>query len=1037
MIFAYNEKIEGDSMLKLVDIRKSYRTKGFVQNALNGVSLSFRENEFASILGASGSGKTTMLNIIGGLDQYDSGDLIIDGVSTTDYHESSWDTYRNNRVGFVFQSYNLIPHQTVLSNVELALTLSGVSKKERKARAIEALDAVGLIDHIHKLPTQMSGGQMQRVAIARALINNPEIVLADEPTGALDSQTSSQVMALLQEIAKDRLVIMVTHNPELAQEYTNRIIELKDGEVISDSNPYDAQTQLKKENKVKKTNMSFFTALALSVSNLMTKKTRTFITSLAGSIGIIGIAAILALASGINLYIEGIEQETMSAYPLSIDTSGIDITAYMMGGDGLLSKGEGEDSVSVINSISTMFSHQNKNDLKSLKKYMAENPDKIEPYVKSIQYKYGISPEIYLENEPFKTAQVNPDTIFSSFGMGPPEGVEMIMGGATEMGMQSFSNLPGDAKLFEAQYDVVKGHWPQASNEAIVVLMDNGMMSDFTMYSLGLKDRKELMDMFDKLAAGEEVSSLNTEHQDITYDDILGKKFKVINPAEKFSYDEQFEVWVDNSKDAQYMEKIIEEAMDLEIVGIVKANDATKTPMLSSGIYYTENLVTELIQKAASYDIVQAQINNPDINVFTNKTFDENGSASFSEAFQFSNFMKVDERKLQSAFKFDSSALQLDMSQMDINFDSIELLSFDFEMIAQQIANQLSVPVEQVSRIFESIMSQYFESFDPTDFDSVDAMMESFRNYLESPEIKAQIDEALSIISSDLNINEAINQVIMDSMSTAFESIAASIETQITQAMTKMMQDLPASFNNAVSIDSKAFMNAFEFNMDEEGFFNLMRSLSTQATSDSTSNLKMMGYRDLEDPTAINLYPKDFSTKENVIQFLNNYNDTMTQINQEEKVVKYSDLVGAMMSSVTTIIDTISYALIAFVAISLVVSSIMIGVITYVSVLERIKEIGILRAIGASKKDIRRVFNAETLIVGFVAGMMGISITYIMSLIASALVLKHFNIPNIAHLELNAALILIAISMFLAFIAGLIPSSSAAKKDPVEALRSE
>ncbi len=1024
-------------MLKLVDIRKSYRTKDFVQHALNGVSISFRSNEFTSILGASGSGKTTMLNIIGGLDQYDSGDLIIDGVSTKEYKESSWDTYRNNRVGFVFQSYNLIPHQTVLSNVELALTLSGVSKKERKERAIKALEEVGLVDHIYKLPTQMSGGQMQRVAIARALINNPEIVLADEPTGALDSQTSDQVMALLQEIAKDRLVIMVTHNPELAREYTNRIIELKDGEVISDSNPYDDTLELKEEVKVKKTNMSFFTAISLSVSNLMTKKARTFITSLAGSIGIIGIAAILALASGINLYIDGIEQETMSAYPLSIDTSGIDITSYMTGMDGLFTEGESEDSVSVINSISTMFSHQNKNDLKSLKQYMDANPNLIEPYVKSIQYKYGISPTIYLENENFNTAQVNPDVIFSSFGMGPPEGLEMIAGGAVPTGMQSFNNLPGDPKLFESQYDVVEGRWPKSSNEAVVVLLENGMMTDFTMYSLGLKDRQELMDMFEKLSNGEEVSALNSNHKDIKYGDILGKKFKVIQPAEKFTYDENFKVWVDNSKDEKYMQSVIDKGMDLEIVGILQANASTKTPMLSSGIYYTEDLIKEMIVQAESYDIVKQQIENPNHNVFTNKSFEEGASQSFTDAFSFNNFISINESKLQSAFKFDQSALNFDVPDMELNLDDIEMPEIDLETLAATIGNQLSVPTEEIVKIIDSIITEYFENNDPADFTSMEELIESFTTYLQSEAVEEKIASAIKILSEDVKINEVINTAITQTMAASFENIAGAISTQIESAMGDMMTSLPKAFENAISIDANAFSSAFEFNMDEEGFFNLMRSISGQAQSDSVSNLKMMGYRDLDDPTSINLYPKDFSTKENVVGFLQDYNDKMNAADQEDKVVKYTDFVGAMMSSVTTIIDTISYALIAFVAISLIVSSIMIGVITYVSVLERIKEIGILRAIGASKKDIRRVFNAETLIVGFVAGIIGIGITYIISIIASALVLKYFNIPNIAHLEIKAAVILIGISMFLAFIAGLIPSSSAAKKDPVEALRSE
>ncbi len=1019
-------------MLKLVNIKKSYQTKDFIQHALNGVSISFRENEFASILGASGSGKTTMLNIIGGLDQYDEGDLVIDGVSTRDYKEKNWDTYRNNRVGFVFQSYNLIPHQSVLSNVELALTLSGVSKGERKEKAIEALDKVGLKDHIYKRPTQLSGGQMQRVAIARALINDPEIVLADDPTGALDSETSKQVMDLLKEIAEDRLVIMVTHNPELAYEYANRIIELKDGEVIGDSNPYESQELERTAQKIKRRSMSFLTAISLSISNLMTKKARTLITALAGSIGIIGIASILALASGINLYIEDIEQETMSAYPLTIDSSGIDITSFMMGTQDMFKLDDvKEGEVPIINSLDSLFTHQNENDLKSLKAYIQKYPDKINPYVKNIQYKYGITPEIFLEDEGLAYAQVNPDAIFKRHGIGDASGFEMVSGGS-EMGMRSFSELPGHVSSLEAQYDLVKGKWPTKKEEALVVLMDNGALSDMTMYAMGLKDRQELDTLLEGLMNQESVSFEDIESH-VAYDEILNKKFKVILPHEKYEFDEAHNFWLDKSNDKKHMEKTIENGMDLEIVGIIQLNESTKTPMLNSGIYFTEDLIPYLLKETEQSEIVKAQLDKPKVNVFTGETFEEGAVSDMSELSSFEEMIEIDQNKIQNAIQM--KELEIEPLDLAFDFESLELPEFDVENLIKILSPQIQVSEDRIAKIFEDAMTDFFEDIKDKEFESTESLIAYLTEFIAQ---NVQEDLEKEFVDSD-NAQEMAESVslilsgyMQESMVLMTEQISNEINTQI-----ESMASQFSNFEDLVSFDEAMFKESFSFNLEEEDLFSLIQSLAMRSTTSYTSNLKALGYRDINDPTQINLYPKDFSTKDNVIEFIDDYNARMEKENMNTKVVKYTDFVGAMMSSVTSIINMISYALIAFVGISLVVSSIMIGVITYVSVLERIKEIGILRAIGASKKDIKRVFNAETLIIGFVAGFLGIGITYALASIASSIVYTKKGIPNIATLSPKAAGILILISMFLAFISGLIPASSAAKKDPVEALRSE
>lgn len=1049
-------------MLELKNIRKSYRTKDFVQNALNKVSVSFRDNEFVSILGASGSGKTTMLNIIGGLDRYDEGDVIIEGISTKRYKSADWDAYRNSRVGFIFQSYNLIPHQTALANVELALRLSGVSANERKKRAIEALEEVGLGDHIHKRPTQLSGGQMQRVAIARALINDPEIILADEPTGALDSTTADQVMDLLVEIAKDRLIIMVTHNPELADKYTNRIIQLKDGMIIGDTNPHTIKTKdASLVAKAKKTKMSFLTAVSLSVSNLLTKKGRTIITAVAGSIGIIGIASILALASGINNYIDSVEEETMSAFPLSIDSSGIDITSFL-GGEGNADENTTEvtsetipepakdeqtqeaerpvDEVPILNTVTSLFSFQNKNDLRSFKEHLETNQSEIDPYVKNIQYKYGITPQIYLENEADAVRQVNPDTVFSQFNFGSPAGLDLISG-AGDFGRQNFNELPGDISLFEDQYDVLEGKWATKTNEILVVLTDSGSLTDTTMYTLGLKNREDLKNMFENFVNDEDIEVEEDKKDKINFQEIMDVTFKLVNPAEKYTYDESFGLWVDRSEDKKYMDAVIESALELEVVGIVRANSDTNNPVLSSGLYYSSELTQYLITEAASYDIVQQQIEDKELNVFTGKRFDDEQEFAPSELFNLEDFITVDQEMIQNAFSFDQSALNINFSNFNINVDASDLPALQLDVLAESIATQVDVPVEEIQVILVSVLQDFVATQNEQQVTELEDWVANFEVYIQSEEVQAQLIQDFEKVNSDANITQTLIDIVQNYfttyISTSFNQLIGKVQADVTRQFQAEIGNLAGNIQNAVNFDTNALTDAFQFNIEEDEFFNLISSFGQREQISQNSNLNLLGYRDLDDPTSINLYPKDFTTKESVVKFIEDYNTEKINAGEVDKVVNYTDLIAAILSSVTTIIDTISYALVAFVAISLVVSSIMIGVITYVSVLERIKEIGILRAIGASKKDIRRVFNAETLIIGFVAGTFGILVTYGISIIANIIVYNQFNIPNIANLEPTAVGVLIGISMFLAFISGLIPSSSAANKDPVEALRSE
>ena len=895
-------------MLELNDIKKDYVSGSTTVSALKGINLRFRDCEFVSILGQSGCGKTTMLNIIGGLDKYTSGDLKINGVSTKNYKDRDWDFYRNNSIGFVFQSYNLIPHQTVLSNVELALTLSGVSKAERKKRAIEALEKVGLGEQIHKKPNQMSGGQMQRVAIARALVNNPDILLADEPTGALDTETSVQIMELLKEISKDRLIIMVTHNPELAKDYSTRIVRLLDGVITDDSNPYSledmeadirakeaakvkaSEKKTKKSGKKQKTSMSFFTALSLSFNNLMTKKTRTILTAFAGSIGIIGIAMILSISNGIQLYIDRVQRDTLSSYPITLQAESIDISSMVSSMTGNSDSEEHEDKTKIYSNdimgdmINTMVKEVKSNNLSEFKKYIENGGSDIKSYVSDIQYSYDVPLNIYMKDTSKGVEQLNPSTMFDSiYGEGATSTSSAMSSG---MGMGMFSNssvwnqLLGNQQVLDEQYDVLAGHWPENFNEVVLVADKNNEVDDYTLYSLGLKDPEEVRTLFKKMMVGE---SYETEKDtSYTFDEILDTEFKLVMPTDMYKYNDVTGTWDDYSKDDKYMTNVVNNGTDIKVCGIIRPNDDAVSTSLSSGIGYTAKLTEYIIEQVKNSEIAKAQLADTSVDVFTGVPFDNDRNTEIT-------------------------------------------------------------------------------------MDDVNAYMATL-----SPEESAQMQAMTSGMSDD-----------------------------------QILQLFSAS----------------------------LKARTTDATLDS--NKSKLGITDLDTPSQIDIYATDFDSKEKVQNIIKDYNKLQQDDGKEENVINYTDYVGIMMSSVSTIINAISYVLIAFVAISLIVSSIMIGIITYISVLERTKEIGVLRSIGASKKDVSRIFNAETLIEGFVSGALGIVVTLLLCIPANALIKHLTDISNVAQLPVAGGVILIIISMFLTFIAGLIPAKLAAKKDPVVALRSE
>ena len=1114
-------------MLELKNITKDYVSGNETVHALKGVSVSFRESEFVAILGQSGCGKTTLLNIIGGLDQYTAGDLVINGVSTKQYKDKDWDAYRNHSVGFVFQSYNLIPHQTVLSNVELALTLSGVSKAERRQRAMKALQDVGLGDQLRKKPSQMSGGQMQRVAIARALVNDPDIILADEPTGALDTATSVQVMDILRQVAKDRLVVMVTHNPELAEQYATRTVRLLDGVVQEDTNPpSDAelasglqarQSSAPEGRKSGKTRMGFLTALSLSLNNLMTKKGRTLLTAFAGSIGIIGIAAILSLANGVNTYIATVEEDTLSEYPLTIEDQGFDMTSMMtagMGmaddgssdasGDGAGSEGGAQDAeadkpIHEAKMVSSMFGSIGSNDLASLKSFLDSPDSGIGEYVNSIEYSYNVTPQIFSSDTSDGVRQVNPDSSLSVLGIGSTVTSNSMM--SSMMTTDMFYELPSDTGLVENQYDVVAGHWPESYNECLLVLTSNGDVSDFLLYTLGLRDSTELEDMVRQFANEEEVT-VPEDRLSFDYQDMLDVSFKLVNAADYYQRDDQYNVWVDKSGDEAYMANLVNNGEDLHIVGIVQPKPDANITSLTMGIYYTPALVEHLVDEASQTQVVKDQLADPSVNVLTGKSFVEEEQEQDDE-FDMSSLFTIDGEKIQAAFTIDQSKLQMDLSglQLDtsaLNFDAASLPAFDAASINLSPSidlNALNVDFSDLSLSLDSGLnaadmvkpevlsaamvgviegfypwwqgggtdttdvSQAFEEYMATEAvqqqlgqaiaGSIDltGMEEGIQTAVQeqlAPQIQAKVAEQLvpalqTAISESLqtSLTNALQSYMQTALTQVMGNVTSQLEAQITSALQRSMSQLSQNMASAMSIDEDAFADAFQMNMDQEELTELMMSLMTTEESSYAGNLRDLGYADFNEPSGIDIYPKDFESKEQVVQILDDYNQRMEDEGKEDQVVTYTDIVGALMSSVTTIVDMITYVLVAFVAISLVVSSIMIGVITYISVLERNKEIGILRAIGASKGDIGRVFNAETLIVGFVAGVIGIGVTALGCIPANAIVYALFDVPNVAILPVSAAIVLVAISMFLTFVAGLLPSSIASRKDPVVALRSE
>ncbi len=1065
-------------MLQLEHIRKSYTTGDFTQVALDDVSVSFRDNEFVAILGPSGSGKTTMLNIIGGLDNYDSGDLVVDGISTKEYKDRDWDAFRNNRVGFVFQSYNLIPHQTVLQNVELALTLTGVGRDERRSRAVDALKRVGLGDHVNKRPNQLSGGQMQRVAIARALINDPEILLADEPTGALDSKTSIQIMDLLTEIAADRLVVMVTHNPELAEEYATRIVNLADGEILDDSDPYEpspADLAKVSTKKVRRTSMSFLTALGLSFNNLMTKKGRTIMTAFAGSIGIIGIASILALANGVNNYIASVEEETLSSYPLQITSTGFDMSSMMMSsmgmgaagsddagageGEGSDGQGSGDDTVVREAAImGRMFDSVGSNDLASLKEYLDSGESGIEQYANDVEYKYDVTANVFLADTEDGVRQVNPDTTFASMGLGSGMSTSGIM--SQMMSTDMFAQMMGTIDMAKEGYDVKAGHWPEKPNECVLVLTHNGSVSDFLLYVLGLRDKAVLDEMVRAFVNEEEFSTEVDDTQQFTYRDFLDLKLKLVCSADFYQYDEEFGVWVDKSGDEEYMKGVIADSEDLVISGIIQAKDDANTAMMSSGIYYTSALTDLLIERAGETRIVQEQLADPAVDVFNGKTFAEQADeAAADEESPMENLFTVDTDALSAAFKVDESKMSLHWPGLDVDFDASSLPEPPpFDMQAAGGEGGAGVPggdapmaptidSAAAAQMVQRLMGAYVPwAGDPAN--GVTPTDPKISEFLGSGAAQAIIDEEMGKVVDMSAVQAAqqqqmaamqgyIQQYMQQYMTQTLTALSSQMQQSIATALTKAMGDFTASLSSAMSIDEEAFKDAFSFDMTEDELAELIMSMMSPEEASFDNNLAKLDYAQLEKPYEIDIFAKDFEAKQDVIDILDAYNERMNSTGQEAKAITYTDIVGALMSSVTTIIDMISYVLIAFVSISLVVSSIMIGVITYISVLERRKEIGILRAIGASKGNISQIFNAETVIEGLISGALGVGITALCCIPASAIVYALFDVPDVASLPWGAAAILVLISVFLSFVAGLIPASSASRKDPVEALRSE
>ena len=1252
-------------MLELREISKSYVTSALTQVALDDVSVTFRDNEFVAILGASGSGKTTMLNVIGGLDHFDSGDLVIDGVSTAHYKDRDWDAYRNARVGFVFQSYNLIPHQSVVANVELALTLSGVSRGQRRRRALAALETVGLAEHSHKRPSQLSGGQMQRVAIARALINDPEIVLADEPTGALDSTTSVQVMDLLQEVARQRLVIMVTHNPELAHQYATRIVELADGRIIADSDPVvgeledadgdgadaegdgggdgvagvagaavgcdggaegagggtagdgvaraareaaalnddtaqipavsagekaegsaveggvaygdddgaagavseggvvgreegqragrhrigagrrrtDAGAKRWGRNKncadasrpgrrPRRVSMGPLTALGLSFTNLMTKKGRTAMTSFAGSIGIIGIALVLALASGANNYIISTQERAMASYPLTIERVGMDLTGVLSSSaSGEAAPNDGK--IHTASQLSNVTASMKTNDLTSLQSYLKSNGGNINKYVRTIEYNYGINPRIYLPKSSKGPVQVNPDVTFT-------EGSTNFGAFQSMTSTNIFKQLANDRSLYENSYDVVSGRWPTAANELVVALDSNGRLPERLEYTLGLRDYGQLQNAMAKLRQNEGVKLKNSA---ATWapQQILGAKFKLVNVPDLYKYDAKYKVWSARDNDAAALKQIVAAGTDLKVVGIVKPASSGggfgQSSVLSPGIYYTGALTKQVIAKAAASPIVKQQLADPKRNVFTGKTFEEEAKEQANPQIDLSSLITIDQDKLTAAFKFDPSSInaglnnldfsgmdlsgavgnvQLDLSSLDlrqtpaIDLNGLDASKLDYSALQKQFPQLANIDLAKVvqaalangaikpggAQALSNILTQVVGGFIPwyaqhggdddgggpgTPGQADPAKIAAaVTKYLQTEQVQkllapifsgdtiidrakltANLTQALGNdpavqqiaenVSADLaaqisskvasalssTVSTALSKAVGQLLQSSLNQLMTTLQTQLTAQVQNAMGQIMGNLSSAMRVDANKLKDAFKFNMKPEEIAALLTQLLNPKATTARANLTTLGYARADQPERIDIYPKSFADKDHVKSILASYNAEAKAAKQTGKVIVYSDLVGMLMSSITNIINIVTALLVAFVSISLVVSSIMIGIITFISVLERRKEIGILRSIGASKADIRRVFNAETLIVGALAGLLGVGVSVLVTIPANIYVADRFGVQDIATLPVAAGVILVLISMGLTFLAGLLPASKAAREDPVEALRGE
>lgn len=1246
-------------MLELREISKSYVTSALTQVALDDVSVTFRDNEFVAILGASGSGKTTMLNVIGGLDHFDSGDLVIDGVSTAHYKDRDWDAYRNARVGFVFQSYNLIPHQSVVANVELALTLSGVSRGQRRRRALAALETVGLAEHSHKRPSQLSGGQMQRVAIARALINDPEIVLADEPTGALDSTTSVQVMDLLQEVARQRLVIMVTHNPELAHQYATRIVELADGRIISDSDPVvgelegagdgggdaegdgagdgvaggaesgdgagdggakgagrgasraarevaalnDDTAQLpiisageqgdgsaaesngatenggategdganegtggavghkegqhrvsrrrtgraakrrghnknrvdasRPGHKPRRVSMGPLTALGLSFTNLMTKKGRTAMTSFAGSIGIIGIALVLALASGANNYIITTQERAMASYPLTVERVGMDLTGVLSSSAaGEAAPNDGK--IHTASQLSNVTASMKTNDLTSLQSYLKGNGGNINKYVRTIEYNYGINPRIYLPKSSKGPVQVNPDVTFA-------EGSTNFGAFQSMTSTNIFKQLANDRSLYVNSYDVVSGRWPTAANELVVALDSNGCLPERLEYTLGLRDYGQLQNAMAKLRQNEGVKLKNTAAI-WAPKQILGAKFKLVNVPDLYKYDAKYKVWSARDNDPAALKQIVAAGTDLKIVGIVKPTSSGggfgQSSVLSPGIYYTGALTQQVIAKAAASPIVKQQLADPKRNVFTGKTFEEEAKEHANPQIDLSSLITIDQDKLMAAFKFDPSSInaglnnldfsgmdlsgavgnvQLDLSSLDlsqmpaIDLNGLDASKLDYSTLQKQFPQLANIDLAKVvqaalangaikpggSQALSNILTQVVGGFIPWyaqhggDDDGGGGsgtpgqadpakIAAAVTKYLQTEQVQkllapifsgdtiidrakltANLTQALGNdpavqqiaenVSADLasqisskvanalssTVTTALSKAVGQLLQSSLNQLMTTLQTQLTAQVQNAMGQIMGNLSSAMQVDANKLKDAFKFNMKPAEIAALLTQLLNPNATTARANLLTLGYARADQPERIDIYPKSFADKDHVKSILASYNAEAKAAKQTDKVIVYSDLVGMLMSSITNIINIVTALLVAFVSISLVVSSIMIGIITFISVLERRKEIGILRSIGASKADIRRVFNAETLIVGALAGLLGVGVSVLVTIPANIYVADRFGVQDIATLPVAAGVILVVISMALTFLAGLLPASKAAREDPVEALRGE